>query len=434
MAGESQPKDGQPEPVTTEMACVTPAKFEAEAPSVRVSERVERKSHKTRVLVADDDANVLASLTKLLERAGYEVVTAGDGAEAVEALTHEPFDVVLSDIRMPGMSGVELLSVVRAYDLDVPVLLMTGEPAIETAVEAVRLGAMQYLTKPVEGTTLRNLVAHAAKLHALARMKREALRLLGENEAQASDRAGLALNFQRALETMWMAFQPIVNPRAKKVFAYEALLRTDQPVIPTPGAALDAAQKLGRLTDLGRRARELAAKGFTPMDDDALLFVNIHPQDLADPDLFDASSPLGKLAPRVVLELTERAMLAEIFGARQLAAELRKIGYRIAIDDLGAGYAGLSSFALLEPEFVKLDTSLVRGVRASEVRQRLVAALVVLARDLNIRVIAEGVEAWDDRDALLELGCDLQQGLLFAEPRLGFLEPEWTDPQRVLGQ
>src|SRR4029077_19650881 len=123
------------------------------------------------VLVVDDDALVARSLRRVLEVAGYLVTTAENGSAAVEKIMHNAYDVVLSDIQMPGMSGVELLSVVRSYDLDVPVLLMTGEPTLETAIEAVSLGALQYLPKPTPNEVLLNSVKRASRLHRLARMK-----------------------------------------------------------------------------------------------------------------------------------------------------------------------------------------------------------------------------------------------------------------------
>src|SRR5580698_4434505 len=100
------------------------------------------------VLVVDDDPAVARALRRVLEAAGYTVSVVGGAQLAVEAITNNAFDVVISDIQMPGMTGVELLRSIRALDLDVPVILMTGVPTVETAIEAVNLGALQYLPKP----------------------------------------------------------------------------------------------------------------------------------------------------------------------------------------------------------------------------------------------------------------------------------------------
>jgi len=117
-----------------------------------------------------------------------------------------------------------------------------------------------------------------------------------------------------------------------------------------------------------------------------------------------------------VLEVTERAPLEKIRDVTARVAQLRSLGYRIAIDDLGAGYAGLTSFAHLEPEVVKVDMSLIRGIDSSPMKQKLLGSIVALCRDLGIEMIAEGIETPAERDALVRLGGDLCQGYLFARP------------------
>src|SRR5262245_2214483 len=92
--------------------------------------RVKGDEGKVAVLIVDDDPIVSRSLKRVLEMNKLEVTLAGDGSTAAAALVQRPFDVVLSDVRMPGMSGIDLLSLVRAYDLEIPVLLMTGAPSL----------------------------------------------------------------------------------------------------------------------------------------------------------------------------------------------------------------------------------------------------------------------------------------------------------------
>ena len=376
------------------------------------------------VLVVDDDELVARSIRRVLERAGYRVTIAGDGNAAAEKIKHEPFDVILSDIQMPGMSGVDLLRIVRAYDLDVPVILMTGAPTLETAAEAVSLGALQYLTKPMSNDVLLSALERASRLHRIAMMKREALSLGGDaQEKAAGDRAGLEARFDRALETMWMAFQPIVDCSHGRLYGYEALMRSGEPSLPHPGAVLDAAERLERMQDLGRRVRGLSAAAFARAPSDAILFVNLHGRDLLDPALYAEDAPLREFAHRVVLEITERAALRDVKDVQARVNVLRYSGYRIAIDDLGAGYAGLSSFVALEPEIVKLDMSLVRGAHESPIKRRLIKSMTAICEEMGIRVVAEGVEVREERDCVRECGCHLAQGYLFAKPGPPFPEP-----------
>src|SRR5262249_28187536 len=159
------------------------------------------------------------------------------------------YDLVLSDIDMPRLSGLALLERIRAHDLDVPVVLITGSPSLETAMAAIEHGALRYLPKPVDVQRLRTIAAHAVRLHRLARAKRLALDLAGEADRLVGDRAGLVASFGSALDTLWMAYQPIVSWSRQEVFGYEALLRSCEASLPHPGAILDAAERLGRLHD-----------------------------------------------------------------------------------------------------------------------------------------------------------------------------------------
>lgn len=377
-----------------------------------------------KVLLLDDDDCVRRDYGRLLRSFGFSVDAAADGREALERIELEDHDVVISDVRMPGMNGLQFLREVRARDLDIPVILITGAPDIGSAVQAIEYGAFRYLTKPISIPLLQQLVEKAAHLHSLARLKREALSLSGEGMLELGDRASLESRFESALETLWMAFQPIVDWPRRSVFGYEALVRCSEPSIAHPGALFDTAERLGRMHDLGRAIRGRVAEAVQHAPPDALIFVNAHAAELSDPELTAPSSPLSRLAERVVLEITERSALDRVPGVLSRIAELRNLNFRIAIDDLGAGYAGLSSFAQLDPEFVKLDMSLVRDVHRWPKKRSVVRAMTRLCRtDLGVQVISEGVEVVEERDVLDSDGCELFQGYLFARPSKGFVTP-----------
>jgi EAL domain-containing protein (putative c-di-GMP-specific phosphodiesterase class I) len=344
----------------------------------------------------------------------------GAGRSAIEAAS---FDVILSDIDMPGMSGIQLLERVRARDLDVPVVLITGNPSVETAIKAMEQGALRYLVKPVELEVLLKVAGDAVRLHRLAKAKRQALDLAGGVDRFVGDHAGLAASFGRALDSLYIAYQPIVSWAEKRVYAYEALLRSREPTLPHPGAVLDAAERLGRVHELGRVIRAKAIAPAVPLAEAALLFLNLHPSDLLDDDLFLESGPLAVMAGRVVLEITERASLDGVRDVRPRIAALRKLGFRIAVDDLGAGYAGLTSFTLLEPDIVKLDMALVRDVHKEPKKLTVVKTMITMCKELGIVVTSEGIEVPEERDELARAGCDLMQGYLFAKPGDAFPVP-----------
>src|SRR5579859_2234472 len=365
---------------------------------------------KPRVLLVDDDEVLVRSYARSLASDGYECDVRFDGEAAVEAIRTGAYDLVLSDIDMPRLSGLALLERIRAHDLDVPVVLITGSPSLETAIAAIEHGALRYLPKPVPAQQLRAIASDAVRLHRLARAKRLALDLAGDADRLVGDRAGLVASFGSALESLWLAYQPIVSWSRRAVFGYEALLRSREPSLPHPGAILDAAERLDKLHHLGRSIRARAAAPESAPASDALLFVNLHTQDLMDPELFETDRPLAAIAKQVVLEITERASLLHVRDVQSRIARLREMGFRIAVDDLGAGYAGLASFAQLEPEVVKLDMTLVRGVHLQPTKQTLVRTMITMCHELGMQVVAEGIETPEERDALIDAECDLMQG------------------------
>ncbi len=378
------------------------------------------------VLLVDDDEGIRRDYGRALTKLGFKIETAVDGKNGIEMLGGNIFDVIVCDLMMPRMDGLEFLRSVREQDLDIPVVLITGQPALDTAVKAVEYGAFRYLTKPVALDELERVVHRAASMHRMATLKREAMELLGTEGMRLGDRASLEARFDVALEELWVAFQPIVHWPQRQVFAYEALVRSNEEAQRFPADLLNSAERLGRLKDLGRRVRSEVARLAPSAPGDALLFVNLHPADLDDEQLFAVDAPLTPHAHTVVLEITERASLDGVRGLAAKVRRLRALGYRIAVDDLGAGYAGLATFAQLEPEFVKLDMSLVRGVHSSTSKQMVVRAMTRLCRDeLGIRVVSEGVERIEERDALTAQGCSLLQGYLFARPERGFPLPRW---------
>jgi EAL domain-containing protein (putative c-di-GMP-specific phosphodiesterase class I)/CheY-like chemotaxis protein len=378
-----------------------------------------------RVLVVDDEQTVQQLLVRLLIAAGYEVRTANDGEEALRFLERETVDLVVTDLVMPRADGMKVLQTMRERAIDVPVVMITGAPTTESAMHAVRFRADAYLTKPVDPNALIAAVGKALHLRSVANLHREAFERAGDSHH--SETRTLTNNFEKALSAIYMVYQPIISWSRKAAFGYEALVRSSERSLPHPGALFEAAERLDRTSDLGSEIRARCGLPFAaePQVKDMNLFVNLHSQDLLDETLFDEAAPLAPLAQRVVLELTERAALDDISDIASRITRLRSLGYRVAVDDIGAGYSGLNSLATVQPDFVKLDISLVRGLDKDVVRRRMVQLLTQLCNDLKIFVVAEGVETIAERDALVDLGIDLLQGYLFARPAAPFVTPQF---------
>ena len=375
------------------------------------------------VLVVDDELSVARTTERILSRRGYRITVAGGGREALAKADAMQFDAIVSDLQMPDVDGRALLRAMRAKDLDIPFVFLTGQPDLESAIDAIEHGAFRYLLKPVAPDELIAVVGRAVTWHRLAVVRRTAIHEL--EGRPIGEQVGLEKRFTSALGSLWLATQPIVSWDKRAVLAYETLVRTDEPSLRNPSDLFDVAERLGGTQTLGRAIRRLVAGIIPEAPPGALMFVNLHPSDLQDDELFSDAGFLTPFARQIVLEITERATLEEIPGLSLRVERLRALGFRIAVDDLGAGYAGLSSFAALEPDVVKADMSLVRGIDSSPVKQKLVRAISALANDLRIQLIAEGIETPAERDCVTALGADALQGYLFARPARGFPIPSY---------
>lgn len=369
-----------------------------------------------RVLVVDDQEQLRALLAEELTEAGYQVSTAPDPPTALALIAGSGFDVVVSDIVMPGMNGIQFLTRIRKHDPELPVILMTGSPTLETAIAALEHGAAEYLLKPFKAEALLASVTKALRLRRMGLLRRQAVAYLRSHGGTAQDLDSLGASLTGALQQIWMAYQPIVLASDGSLFGHEALLRSDDTSLPNPAAFLDAAERLGRIGEVGRAVRGSVAAAFSAGAVSGNVFVNVHAHDLSDESLLSPEAPLSKIARNVVIEITERAGLEGVTDARGRVRRLRDMGFRIAVDDLGAGYSGLNSFAALEPDIVKLDISLVRGVHAEPVKQKLISSMTSLCKDLGIQVVAEGIESVEDKHSVTALGCDLLQGFLLGRP------------------
>lgn len=373
-----------------------------------------------RVLIIDDEPGLRAAYIRILGAAGFAVDSCESAEEVVERLRRgERYSVIVTDLMMPGMDGTELLPVVRRFDSDVPVVILTGRPSLRSTIAAVEHQVFRYLIKPVTPQLLIETVRAARATNELAVLKRRALEIC-ESGSWRTENGSVTETYESALKQLFMVYQPIVRGNGE-TFGFEALVRTHEPALRNPEQLFSAAEHLGRVRELGRKIRSLVTSDLAAAPEGCALFVNLHASDLTDTDLFSPDSALSRNAARVVLEITERKSLDGVPDLRQRLSDLRRLGYRIAIDDLGAGYAGLSCFSVLEPDIVKLDMSLVRDIDTLPRKRALVESMVrVCQNDLAMQVVCEGVETAAEQEVLLELEVSLLQGYLFARPQRGF--------------
>lgn len=230
-------------------------------------------------------------------------------------------------------------------------------------------------------------------------------------------------------------FQPIFALADGTVYGYEALSRIAGPtLIGSPDELFDKAIASGHAPALEMLCRTRALHGASRLAVPGRLFLNVCPALLTSSDHRQGKTSrlldeLGIDRSRVTFELTERTMIDDYELFNRVLAYYRSQGYSIAIDDLGAGYAGLKMLAQLEPDYVKLARFLVDDIHLSAKRQALVESLVGFCRRLGITVIAEGIERPEELAWLAELGVPLAQGYLLGRPAAAPLAPAYVAPE-----
>jgi len=230
-----------------------------------------------------------------------------------------------------------------------------------------------------------------------------------------------------------MAFQPIVDIRNRSIFAHEALVRGPE--------GQSAASVFEHVTDANRyafdqRCRVRAVESAARLGMQTRLSINFMPNAVYEASrclrtTLEAARSTGFPLDRIIFEATESERVQDTPHLLTILAEYKRHGFQTAIDDFGAGYAGLNLLAEFQPDIVKLDMGLVRSIDAHYPRQAIVAAIVGLCRSLDISVVAEGVETLDEVGALERLGVSQMQGYAFGKPAFEALPAvDWPSASR----
>ena len=347
----------------------------------------------------------------ILMRGGADAAAARALAERVVAALREP-------LALPGGAQVEIglsvgIAVQGAGELDADRLLEQADHALYRSKTHLRR-AWTVFGETDSGAPL--LPASALETPAMRAARCEEC---GEGVAQP-------IPFS-------MAFQPIVDVADRRVFAYEALVRGPQ--------GEPAATVLGRITrrnryafdqSCRRTAIELAAR-LGLVQTDALLSINFIPGAMYEPEncvraTLAAARRASLPGNRLIFEVTEGEQVLEPAHLARIFEVYRGHGFLPAIDDFGAGYAGLNLLARFQPSLIKLDRELIADIDASRPKQSIVRAVLAVCADLGITPIAEGVETPAEYRALAAMGIRLFQGYLFARPAFeAFPTPVYPD-------
>ncbi|MBY0466520.1 MAG: EAL domain-containing protein, partial [Burkholderiales bacterium] len=242
-------------------------------------------------------------------------------------------------------------------------------------------------------------------------------------------RSRIARDLRSALteQQFWLAYQPIVDLATGTVRKAEALVRWQHPIhgLISPATFIPIAEEAGTIHEIGRWVFETAARQVatwqTRLHPNFQVSVNKSPAQFKESSLkaeqwHAVLDDLGLAAASVVIEITEGLLMDASVSTREHLSTLHAAGVQISLDDFGTGYSSLSYLHQFDLDYLKIDQSFVRNLTATSKDLALCKATIVMAHELGMKVVAEGIETEEQRDLLTQAGCDLGQGYLFAKP------------------
>ncbi|MBW4617911.1 MAG: EAL domain-containing protein [Cyanosarcina radialis HA8281-LM2] len=404
------------------------------------------------ILIVEDELIAAENIARNLRKQGYEVVAIVDSGEAaiLTAAKTNP-DLVLMDIMLHGeIDGVVATEKIATH-LQIPVIYMTAYADDATLERAKETNPYGYLTKPFKPQDLRTTIEIALQRHKTDKalearyaarlcIAQEQLRELQSKEGEthglsqlrsldlSPDWELLATDLLSALERQefQLHYQPQFNLKTGKVCGAESLLRwkhRERGFI-SPAIFIPLAEQTGSIQAIGEWVFQTAyqqIKSLYQMGYDRIpIAVNLSAYQFNQQDIYqqsiDCARRVGVPPQSIEIELTESKLVKDVEGAIWKLKSLKDLGIKIAIDDFGTGYSSLSYIQNLPFDILKIDQCFVRGIDRNIKNQAIVKATISMAHQLNLNVIAEGVETEAELDFLIQNNCNQCQGYLFSRP------------------
>jgi EAL domain-containing protein (putative c-di-GMP-specific phosphodiesterase class I)/FixJ family two-component response regulator len=379
-----------------------------------------------RILLIDDDPFMLKLLRRLLERLGYpDAVACESGERALEELAGPSAvgDLILLDIKMPGMDGVEFIRRLVEHRYRGNVVLISAEndrilESVERLIEVHRLRCLGRLRKPVGIEELKRIMERLRPAPAPTAQPRADRPFVDAEQLRAAIAHGELVNH----------YQPQVCLATRQVFGVETLVRWQHPDghLIFPDQFLPLAERSDLLTDITQSVLAAAmgqAKAWRQCGETFNVAVNVSMRDLASLDFPDRTADLadsvGIDPTALTLEVTEGQVMSKLSTVLEVLTRLRLKRFRLSIDDFGTGHSSLAQLRDLPFEELKIDRGFVLGASGNDTRRAICSASLRMAQQLNMQVIAEGIEDPADWELLVAMGCDVGQGYLIARPMPG---------------
>jgi len=335
------------------------------------------------------------------------------------------------------LAGFRVLAIRNLWGDDfIAVISSADKPDIKKLQEMTLISRMKM--KELLDRETRKLSGHPLELHVgfASVSGNKALKLESRiysaiREAQSVAKGTLDLKIARLLpefkeliekEKLGVVYQPIVSLHTGTIMGWEALVRgPENGPFRSPGVIFDLAEKTGLLYAVEKLCRKQAIKNIGQLGPGQKLFLNIHPRTISDPGFVSGETltfikKAGFQPENVVFEITERHHIHDYVLFNETLQHYRKQGYLVAIDDMGAGFSSLQSIAEINPDYLKIDMSLVKDINASRVKKALLETFTAFGEKMGCMIIAEGIETRPELETLMNLGVHYGQGFYLARP------------------
>ena len=371
------------------------------------------------VLVVDDDPFQRSIVAKLLGQLGINKVVSADDGHAAAVQLAKNFDLIFLDLNMPGMDGIEFLNVLAAHSSDPGLIFFSGEDVrlLEVAEELARglsISVLGSVAKPISKENIVQLLEQRASQLTLRQPQVEQKELTEQEVLDGIEAGAIA-----------MFYQPKVDTKTLALVGVEALLRWQTPEGPLigPGAIIPVAERTGiihQLTLAIFEASMIQLGGWLREGHNLSMSCNFSIPDLMQPNIVESLDAVLQLAAvpaeKVTLEITESRLPEDISKVMSSLTRLRLKGFEISIDDFGTGFSSMEQLRRFPFTELKIDQAFVTGAADKPAALAILQSSIDLARRLNIRSVAEGIETEEDLSLCRRLGVDLAQGYYLSKP------------------
>ena len=374
-------------------------------------------THAPRALIVDSNPEDGALIARILDELGYQC-TVTENFAGFRTLFDPSVPVVFIDLKTPDVDGVEILRILGARECRAGVVV-TGESDQRVIDAAVRLGKAKKLwviggvTKPIQSDQLRSLLKDAGPKVKERTRRMEAL--LDPDDLKRGIEASELVVY----------YQPKINLSTLEFLAAEALVRWQHPKHGLVGPdrfikLAEISNLIDPLTECVMRQAFAACASWKKSGLEVKVSINVSSLSLSDlhlPDKFEAiAEEFGLDREQIIFEITESTLSEDKVTALDVLTRLRVKGFDLSIDDFGTGYANMKQLSDLPFSELKLDRHFVSGATGNYDARAIVQSSIELGRELNLKVVAEGIETQEDWELISNMGCDEGQGFFIASP------------------